>query len=95
MPNPRLIVRTGNALIDRQNREMVSGSATYVAEVKVTSSAGPVIKSIPHMLGRAPNGWRVVRGNPSAVSEANAGKFTRDYADLQFSVAGTWQIEFL
>lgn len=100
MANPRLIVKTGNALVDRQNREFADAGATYTAEVVISGQPRAVIKSIPHMLGRAPTGWRVVRRQPASgvsgdVVEATTGKFTRDYADLQFPGNGRWTIELL
>jgi len=94
VPNPRLLHRTGNAQVDRQNREFVNAGTTYEAKVVITGQNRAVIKSVPHMLGRAPTGWRVVRGDGSKVTESTSGAFTRDYADLQFEDNGTWTIEF-
>jgi hypothetical protein len=98
MPNPRQF-RTGNPAIDRQNREFASATSGYTAEVVISGQSGPVIKRVPHMLGREPSSFSVARSMPSnsaiaGPQEVTGGYWGRDAVDIEFGGNGTWFIRF-
>jgi hypothetical protein len=96
--NPRLI-RTGNPLVDRQNRELVNAIISYSTKVTISGWPRPVIKSVAHMLGRKPQSWQVVRAMPAdgvtgSPQEVRNGYWGRDAVEIEFPGNGTWTIRF-
>ena len=92
-------VGTGVADVDALTIQDAKASSTYVAHVVITGQGGPVIKTIPHLLGRVPASWAVKRSQPAAgisgeVVEAADGKWSASDVELQFNGSGSWDIEF-
>jgi hypothetical protein len=96
--NPR-VFRTGDPLVDRQNREFASANSSYVATVTIRGQSRPVIKRVQHLLGSTPNSWSVARAMPddasaSSPQEVRDGEWSRSECDILFPGSGTWDIRF-
>lgn len=92
-------ITTGVADVDALTVQADKAGANYVATVTITGQSGPVIKTIPHRLGRKPVSWSVRRAEPAegvdpGVVEAKDGKFNPSTAELEFPGNGVWQIVF-
>jgi len=90
---------TGVGAADALNLQNAKTSQTYIATVTITGVNGPIIKKVPHLLGRIPDSWSVVRAEPDSgeglgVTEAVDGVWDINGVELQFDGGGEWKICF-
>jgi hypothetical protein len=91
-------IGTGDPQVDAQTIQANKSQSSYVAKVVIRGWSGPVIKSVPHLLGRTPTRFNVVRqrlttGATGNVVETSDGVWSNNSVDLEFPGDGDYDVE--